>query len=260
MSAPPRPRPPEPSADAPPSDEEYARTYAAGYEEGLRSALRELLAHASRGHTNQELRALIQSRLARLADEVDLKRRSLLAPPRPRTWDGLSRPRPAGVGSVETVPAARLGPGASLLVCEERPRTGLEVVRANLGRFPRVVLVSPGVPDVGLAGSDRQLAIDVRNSGTAAPDHLTPGEVLGRLKEPTESDGGALVYVDALEFFVTAEGLEVTQRFAQRLVEQVGRTGSALVVSFHPRSLEAKDQSRLERTFAQVQYASSGAR
>lgn len=252
MSTPPRRTDVPAYAGEPPADEEYARTYAAGFEEGLRSALKELLAHASRGHTNQELRALIQSRLARLADEVDLKRRSLLSPPRPRTWDGLGRPAPAAA-AIDTVPAERLAPGTSLLVCEERPRRALEVVRANLGRFPRVVLVSTGTPDVGLTGSERVVGIDVRAQGTATTDHLTPGEVLGRLKEPTE--GGALVYVDALEFFVTTEGLELTQRFVQKLVEMVGQSGSALVVSFHHRMIDVKDQSRLERAFGRVSYA-----
>ena len=67
-------RDPAPPArdDAPRPDEEYARTYADGYEEGVRSALREVLQHASRGHTAQELRILIESRLARLEEEVEL--------------------------------------------------------------------------------------------------------------------------------------------------------------------------------------------
>jgi hypothetical protein len=249
-----RPEPANASEEAP-ADEEYARTYAAGFEEGLRSALKELLAHASRGHTNQELRALIQSRLARLADEVDLKRRSLLAPPRPKPWDSLSRPHAAPAGNVEALTPSRLTPGTSLLVCEERPKVGIEVARSNVGRFPRVVTVSSNAPDLGVASPERLVRIDVGAPGTAAPDHLTPGEVLGRLLAPTGEANGALVYVDALEFFVTAEGLEPMLRFVQRLVDQVNRTGSALVVSFHPRSIEEKDQSRLERSFGQVRYA-----
>ncbi len=256
MSSPPR-RAQEPSAspEEAPADEEYARTYAAGFEEGLRSALKEVLAHASRGHTNQELRALIQSRLARLAEEVDLKRRSLLSPPRPRPWDALSRPAspPAAPAfRVDSLPAERLGAGASLLVREERPKHALEVLRNNLGRFPRVVLVSLRSPDLGPMPPGRRIDIAVRSPGTASTDHLTPGEVGGRIKDPTEAGGGALVYVDALEFFVMEEGSDLTIRFVHYLVDQVQRTGSALLVSFDPRSLDVKDQSRLERAFVQV--------
>ncbi len=256
MSGPPRRPEPRPDPDEPPADEEYARTYAAGYEEGLRSALKELLAHASRGHTNQELRALVQSRLARLSEEVELKRRSLLAPPRPRPWDSLSRPAPlfGGAPGLIQEPRAveRLEAGGSLLVREERPRRALEVLRGNLGRFPRVAVVSLTPPDLGLASSERYVPVAVAQPGTAASDHLTPGEVLGRLKEPTEAAGGALVYLDALEFFVTSEGSEMTLRFAHALVDQVQRTGSALVASFDSRVLELKEQSRLERAFSKV--------
>ena len=77
---------PPPANEDLPADEEFARTYAAGYEEGVRSALREVLQHASRGHTAQELRILIESRLARLSEEVELKRKGLLAPPRRPAW------------------------------------------------------------------------------------------------------------------------------------------------------------------------------
>ncbi len=252
MSEPSRRPPPSVEGDEPPADEEYARTYAAGFEEGLRSALKELLGHASRGHTNQELRALIQSRLARLAEEVDLKRRSLLGPPRPRPWDALGRGPTAPLPSPELVPAFRLDAGMSVLVREERPRRAVEIVRSNLGRFPRVVVVSAGNSDLGLAGSERTTFVRVTEQGTAVPHRLTGGEVLGRLKEPTESPGGALVYVDALEYLVPEEGLETMHRFAHYLVDQVQRTGSAAVVSVDPRSFDVKDQSRLERTFSRV--------
>lgn len=257
MNAPPRRLDPSgPPSEELPADEEYARTYAAGFEEGLRSALRELLSHASRGHTNQELRALIQSRLARLSEEVDLKRRSLLSPPRPRPWDALARSTPPGSGAAprgaEPPAVERLGPGASMLVREERPNRALELLRGNLGRYPRVVLVSLRSLELDPMSPGRVVEIPVRTPGTASADHLTPGEVGGRLKAPTEQDGGALVYVDALEFFVTEEGPDVTIRFVHFLVDQVRRTGSALLVSFDPRSLELKDQSRLERAFGQV--------
>lgn len=254
MSGPSRRWPARLDPDEPSADEEYARTYAAGFEEGLRSALKELLGHASRGHTNQELRALIQSRLARLSEEVDLKRRSLLSPPRPRPWDALARPAgPSGpVAPGEGAAAVRLDAGTSLLVREERPRRAVEIVRGNLGRFPRVVVVSTGTSDLGLFGSERTVLVRVNEQGTAVPHRLTGGEVLGRLKDPMESEGGALVYVDALEYFVPEEGVETMLRFAHYLVDQVQKTGSAAVVSVDPRSLDLKDQSRLERAFARV--------
>ncbi|MGD0257112.1 MAG: hypothetical protein ABSB90_04445 [Thermoplasmata archaeon] len=238
-----------------PKDEEFARTYAAGYEEGVRSALREILGHTSRGHTAAELRMLVESRLARLSEEVELKRRSMLAPPRQPAWASLLRP-PAGarpwvapVGS-SPPPGPHLAAGGSLLIREERPHRALEILRDTATRFPRVVLLSlhppelPGVP----AGQVIVIPIAAGSDAPGAPGP-GPGEIGGRLREPTESPGGALVYLDAFEYLATEHSLEPMLRFVQWMGTQAGATGSALLASVDLRSLDLKDQSRLERAF-----------
>lgn len=257
MSAPERRDRAPPPADEPPADEEFARTYAAGYEEGVRSALRELLQHASRGHTAQELRMLAESRLARLSEEVELKRKGLLAPPRRPAWSSLFRaPQPTRAWSGPlpgTLPAGPpLGPGKTVLVREERPARALEMLRANATAFPRVVLVSQRPPEIpGLPASHR-LDLVIGASDTDGGRRLAPGEISGRLREPTEAAGGALVYVDALEFLATEYSLDTTLKFVHWLVTQAEETGSALLVSFDRRSLDLKEMSLLERSFATV--------
>jgi hypothetical protein len=253
-----RDRRPLPSDD-PPADEEYARAYTSGYEEGVRSALREVVQHASRGHTSQELRMLAESRLARLPEEAELKRRGLLAPPRRTAWGALLRPHaPAADPRLAAAPAAvasgALGPGQSLLVREERPARAVEILRASAAAFPRVVVVSIHPPELAGLPSSRRIDLSPRGDpadrGGAAPTGLS--ELGGRLRAPTEGAGGALVYVDSLEYFVTEEGVETTIRFAHWLVGQAQATGSAILVSFDSRSLELKDASRLERAFQLV--------
>jgi Protein of unknown function (DUF835) len=242
-----------------PIDEEYARTYAAGYEEGVRSALRELLGHVSRGHTPAELRMLVESRLARLSEEVELKRRSLLAPPRQPAWAALlrapaaARPWLAPVGSSPHLGEVRVAAGRSLLIKEERPQRALEVLQEGARQFPRVVVVSLHPPELPGIPPDHRLVVPVA-AGADRPGvaPLGPGEISGRLREPTEAPGGALVYVDALEYLATEHTLEMTLRFVHWLVNQVSETGSALLVSFDPRSIDLKDLSRLERAFQSV--------
>jgi len=249
-----------PPGEEPPADEEYARVYAAGFEEGIRSALREILLHSSRGHTAQELRMLAESRLARLSEEVDLKRKSLLAPPRRPAWGALLRPPPhtttrawvAPVGG--TLPPVRVAAGVSVLVREERPAKALELLRGNAGLFPRVVVVSLHPPELPGVPANRRIDIAPRQEGPAegGPSRLRLSELGGRLREPTEAAGGALVYVDSLEYFVSEEGAETTVRFAHWLVGQVQTTHSSLLVSLDTRALDTKDASRLERAFPQV--------
>jgi hypothetical protein len=249
---------PPPPEEEPPADEEYARTYAAGYEEGVRSGLREVLQHTSRGHTAQELRILVESRLARLEEEVELKRRSLLAPPRRPAWNALLRaPQPArtwvptfGAGPAPTT--SRLPAGRSVLVREERPARALEILRANVHDFPRTAIVSLRPPELPGVSKERRLDIVPNGSELAGGARLSPGEVGGHLREPTESPGGALVYVDALEYLAGEYGLDLTLKFVNWLVGQVEATSSGLVVSFDRRSLDTREMSRLERAFQSV--------
>jgi hypothetical protein len=257
VSAPERGRDPPPSGDAePPADEEFARTYAAGYEEGVRSALREVLQHASRGHTAQELRILVESRLARLDEEVEVKRRSLLAPPRRPAWNALLRaPQPARPWTAPfgTAPAtARISPGRSLLVREERPARAVELLRASANDFPRAAIVSLRPPELPGVSPERRVDIVPSGADGSGGARLSPGEIGGHLRAPTEAPGGALVYVDALEYLVGEYGLDLTLKFVHWLVGQVEQTGSALLVSFDRRALDTREMSRLERPFHAV--------
>lgn len=249
-----------PPSETPPADEEYVRAYAAGFEEGVRSSLRETLEHISHGHTPHEIRMLTASRLARLSEEVDLKRKSLLAPPRRPAWGSLLRaPAPArpwaGTAPAASAPPFRLLPGRSLLVREERPARAVEILRANASAFPRIAVVSLRPPEVPGVPTSHRVDLVLGGSGRAGdPDQgrLSPGEISGRLRDPTEATGGALVYVDALEFLATEHTLETTLKFVHWLVTQAQETGSALLVSFDPRSLDVRDVSRLERAFETV--------
>jgi hypothetical protein len=246
--------PPRDAPDTePPADEEYARTYADGYEEGVRSALREILQHTSRGHTAQELRILAESRLARLGEEVELKRKSVLAPPRRPAWNSLLRaPQPVRAPGPTISSVLRSGvplsAGRSVLVREERPDRGPEIVREHATDFPRTVLVSTRPPDIPGLPEERRRAIPIGTGGAAPP--LSPGEIGGRLREPTEAPGGALVYVDGLEFLISEYSFDTALKFVTWLVAKVEETGSALVVSFDRRSLDVREMSRLERAFA----------
>lgn len=246
-----------PPEEEPPADEEYARTYAAGYEEGVRSGLREVLQHTSRGHTAQELRILVESRLARLDEEVELKRRSLLAPPRRPAWNALLRaPQPARswVPTFGGAPTGttRIPPGRTVLVREERPARAVEILRANLHEFPRAAIVSLRPPELPELSKERRVDIVPSGPDLTGGSRLSPGEIGGHLREPTEAPGGALVYVDALEYLAGEFGLELTLKFTNWLVGQVEQTSSGLVVSFDRRSLDTREMSRLERAFRTV--------
>lgn len=247
---------PPPDAE-PPADEEYARAYAAGYEDGARNALREVVQHAARGHTPQEIRMLAEGRLVRLPEEVEMKRKGLLAPPRRTAWTSILRPPPptparpwvAPIGPNR--PVVRPLPGQGLLVREERPARAIELLRTNAAAFPRVVIVSLHPPELPGLAPDRRVDLSPRGgTGPGGPTgRMTLSEMGGRLKAPTEAAGGALVYFDAVEYYLGEEGPETTLRAMHWLVGQMQTSGSSLLVSCNTRAMDPANAARLERAF-----------
>ena len=229
-------------------DEEFARAYALGYEEGIRTALKEMIEHAARGHSPAELRMLLESRVARLAEEVEVKRRTLLAPPRRTAWATAAvPPRPWSA-----VPAGRgprpLDPGRGYLVAESRPERALDLIRGAAPGAPRVLLISrrppqlPGVPD------DRRF--DLRPSGIDNPSAAgSLGELSGRIRDALSGPAGAWIYLDSIEFLLTSLSPELVLNFVRWLLDLVEETKAGLIVSVDPSALEPRDFSRLSHLF-----------
>jgi hypothetical protein len=245
-----------PSREGPPRrptapDEAFADAYSQGFGDGLRDGLKELLQHASRGHTAAELRLFIESRLARVPEEIEFKRRSALAPPPKTSWGTLGRtPTPAA-----PVAAPALVFGSSYLVLEERPARALEMLRRSIGKYPRLVVISLHPPDLETTAPGRVELIRLGPSGPGGrtDDHgPTPGEIGGRVREATEKEGGAVVYIDGVEFLITEFGVETTLRFVNWLTTQASHTASVLVASADPQTLTSGDLHRLQRAFTSV--------
>jgi hypothetical protein len=240
-------------APAPSGDDEYIEGYAKGYGDGLREALRELRAHAGRGASPQELRMLIQSRLARIPDDVEVKRKGLLAPPRRAPWTSLLRPPMAPVWTPpkDSMPTPAVEGGETYLLKEERPRRALEIVERSAAGFRRVLLISQHPPTLSSVGADRVEWVRpgaARDDGGDGTPGLDPSGLAGRIRESGDA-GPVLVYLDAIEFLATEYSLEVTMRFLGWATTDGVRNGSALVASLSPRTVDPRDLSRIERLF-----------
>jgi hypothetical protein len=249
--------PDERSRPASPGDDEYIDGYAKGYGDGLREALRELRAHAGRGASPQELRMLIESRLARIPEDVALRRKGLLAPPRRAPWGSLLRPptAPAWTPPESTLPVAPVEPGSTRLLREPRPERAVELLRASAPRFRRIVLVSQRPPELPGVPPDQVETIapaGARADAVGAPAALDPSAFAGRIRAAVDG-GSALIYLDAIEFLATEYAVEFTVRVVTWIATDGARNGSAVIACLSPGALEPRDLSRLERAFHRVQ-------
>jgi uncharacterized protein DUF835 len=239
-----------PPRDAAPPDEQYADAYSEGYGEGLREAFREVLSHVGRGHTVGEIRVLVESRLARIRDDVASKRRNVLGPPRRPAWGALLRPPAAAHPEPESLP--RIARGNSYLFREDRPAHALAFVSRAGAEYPRILCITTKPPEfVGVPRNRIEvLRLALPSPGSSISEgELDPGGLGGRIKEATETTGGALVYLDAVEVMSTEYSLDTTLKFVNFVTAQVANTGSVLVASVDPGTLEERDLRRLQRSF-----------
>lgn len=258
MSAEPRrdSRPAAPAERAA-GDSAYAEAYAAGYGEGLRESLKELLQHASRGHTAAELRILVESRLARVEEDIELKRRSLTGPPRRPSWGSLLRPPgstlPAAAPAPSTPglgahPPPGFSPGTSYLFREDRPRLGPSFARQVAPRHDGVLWVSreePELPELRVT----ILRPSAQAAGEASSPLGGPGEVAGAVLRANHDAPRLLVYVDTFDYFASEFGTEPTIRFAGWLGTWASEQAGCVVVSIDPATMQERDFRRLQRAF-----------
>ncbi|MCI4337856.1 MAG: DUF835 domain-containing protein [Thermoplasmata archaeon] len=245
------PNPAEPPAPA--GDAEFAEGYIQGYAEGLREGLRELLQHASQGHTTAELRVLVKSRISRIPEDVELKRRHLLAPPRRSSWEPLLKPPPRSSGGTALSDSAgpQWAPGKAFLFREERPRAAVRFAQAQASHHTRALWISfEAPPPLGLGeGAVEWLRPSVNRPGDPeAGSGSDPGAIAGRIKE-RGSDPPLLVYLDALEELRTQYGNELTLRFASWLGQWVAGSDSTVVASLDDATLAEPERRRLQRSF-----------
>jgi hypothetical protein len=239
-------------------DSEYAEAYAQGYGEGLRESLREILQHASRGHTATELRILIESRLARVPEDVELKRKSMTGPPRRPSWGSLLR-APTGAPAA---PAADPFPHSdplpiwksrtAYLFTEERPRRGREFALRVASDHPVVLWVSlQEPPAIGRGPAEGFTAL--RPTLRATPDgrgaSLGPPEISSEINRATEAGGRVLVYLDVLESLATEFQADVAVRFAAWLAAWAREHEATAVVSVDAKALPEMEFRRLQKAF-----------
>ncbi|HEV2316442.1 MAG TPA: hypothetical protein VGV89_02565 [Thermoplasmata archaeon] len=241
-----------PNPDRPTGDSAYADGYAAGYGEGIRESLREILQHASRGHTAAELRVLIESRLARIPEDVELKRKSLMAPPRRPSWGPLLR----APGSLTPEPPPALPavlPGNSYLFREERPDRGARFFQQLAGSHDVVVWLSVQDPPAWPVPPEKVIALrPTPPSANGASPAVGPSEAAGQIQHAGGPESRVAVYVDSLEFFLTEYGHETTMRFASWLGTWPRGTRAVAVVSVDPGTLEERERHLLQRAFSVI--------
>lgn len=239
------------------SGDEGADGYARGFGDGVRSALKEVTGLASRGHTASEIRLFAETRIAHLGEEVEMKRRSLLSPPRRLPVEALLRVKLKDHEGPRAFPPIALG--SSYLFFEPTPRQARaftrEVVALGCGalimtRLPqearppgsgsRVAILHLGAQHTGPAGED----------GVESIGDSDPGQLTGRLSRFFDSTPPpAAVVLEAFEFLYSESGFDKALKFVHWLNALAAERKGFFILALDPESLDKRQASLLRRDF-----------
>lgn len=234
-------------------------SYSRGWGDGVRDALNYVSRLVVRGHTPQEIRVFVESRMSHLDEEVSLKRKTLLSSPSGIPVESLVRVTPRGANAPTAFPPAV--PGYSYLFLEENRLVARSFVKALLPSVGRTLAITRLPPDVRRLGPPQELVmlhlgVETSSEEGVEPAESSPTQLTGKVDNfLTRTPAPATVYLEAFEYLSTTNGFDLATKFCYWLHGKVLQHRGILVVTVDPGALNSAMVATLGRDFNHVTRA-----
>jgi hypothetical protein len=231
-------------------------SYSRGWGDGVRDALNFVSRLVVRGHTPQEIRVFLDSRLAHLDEEVSLKRKTLLSSPTGIPVESLVRVQPRGAAAPSSFPPAV--PGYSYLFLEETRSVARAYVKGLLPHVGRALALTRLPSEVRRIAPPQELVMLHLGTETSTEDGVEPAEssptqLTGKVELfLTRTPAPALVYLEAFEYLITTNNLELATRFCYFIHTRAQTHRAIFVASVDPEAVPAEGVATLRRDFNHV--------
>jgi len=239
-------------------EDDSARSYIKGFQEGLQEAWDEIIKLSTKGYTSRELqimaktkRSMAYQRVQQKVDEIEkmLGRK-------------IATERPGASGTVAQAPV-QLVPGWSYVIREERPERSFGMFSSLLAGGARGLCISRTHPDIlkqkyGFTAETLWLTKTETAQGSGivkGTQYVSPNN-LAHLASAIrdflgKGENGAIV-IEGLEYLTTQNDFKSVLRFVQLINEQVVLDKGYLLVPVDQSTMDAKDFSLIEREMSQV--------
>ncbi|HIJ17203.1 MAG TPA: DUF835 domain-containing protein [Thermoplasmata archaeon] len=237
-------------------EEDFARGFIKGFEEGLKDAWEEIIKLSTKGYTSRELQIMAKTKKSMLFQVVQQKAEELERVMGKRIFSQAVPPKP---------PTAQpeLRPGWSYVIKEDRPEKSFSIFTTLIGGGGRGLCISRTHPDTlkqkygfeaetiwltktegtqdspGRKGAEFVSPNNLAHLASAVRDFLSKGE-----------DGA--VIIEGLEYLTTQNDFRSVLKFVQLINEQVILDKGYLIIPVDEGTMDSKDFSLIEREMSQV--------
>jgi hypothetical protein len=237
-------------------EEDFARGFIKGFEEGLKDAWEEIIKLSTKGYTSRELQIMAKSKKSMLFQVVQQKVEEL----EKALGKKILTPEPAGT---QPAPQVELKPGWSYVIKEDRPEKGFSIFASLTGGGGRGLCISRTHPDMlkqkyGFEAETIWLTKTENAQGSAgrkgsefvSPNNLA--HLASAVREFLAGGAGGAVIIEGLEYLTTQNDFKSVLRFVQLINEQVVLDKGYLIIPVDEATMDSKDFSLIEREMSQV--------
>jgi hypothetical protein len=238
-------------------EEDFAKGFLRGFQEGLQDAWEEIIKLSTKGYTSRELQIMAKSKRSMLLQRVNEKADEL-----ERMLGKKVFTRESATGSDVRPPPVELIPGWSYVVREERPDRSFAMFSRLLSSGGNGLCISRSHPDI----LKQKYSFDARSlwlTKTESPQAKASSDLecvspnnLAHLASAirdflSKNENGAVI-IEGLEYLNTQNDFKSVLKFIQLINEQVVLDKGYLVVPVDKATMDSREFSLIEREMSQV--------
>lgn len=239
-------------------EDDSARGYIKGFQEGLQDAWDEIIKLSTKGYTSRELQIMAKTKRAMLYQRVQQKVEEL--------EKAIGRKLSVAEGPSVPAPQAQqvqLIPGWSYVLKEDRPERSFALFASLLAQGARGLCISRSHPDIlkqkykFVAESLWLTKTETAQSQLAAPgiEYVSPNNLAhlaSAIRDFLSKGENGVVIIEGLEYLMTQNDFKSVLKFIQLINEQVVLDKGYLLVPVDEATMDPKDFSLVEREVSQV--------
>jgi len=240
-------------------EEDSARGFIKGYQEGLQDAWDEIVKLCTKGYTSREMQIMAKTKRSMLYQQVQVKVDELER----ALGRKLSGPEPQVSQPARVAAPVELIAGWSYVIKEDRPERSFALFTSLLSKGSRGLCISRTHPDVlkqkyGFEAETLWLTKTetAQGSGTVkGTEYVSPNNLAhlaSSIREFLGKGENGAVIIEGLEYLNTQNDFKSVLKFIQLINEQVVLDKGFLLIPVDEGTMDLKDFSLIEREMSQV--------